>query len=390
MNAPSIGFIKSKKVKKNCKNAKISSKRFAASTLEQNNDFDSSLFDSFHRKTPVTRPLDMKNSHLSGKRKHVSKKSRQRTKPKTKTANTSQISKKKVYKSEKPTPEPNFNLANGRQDFILKAETKSFDNVPGLPSKVQSNSTVNLNFKQKRGSKSKKRSKNKNSKKMESPYSSHQKSDHTRSKSSCVKGPKILKSIFQIYREAGMTGKSSKNIKQSQNINSTLPIHVGKDSFRIGGINFKMNKHMSRLKCKPQKEINLNSYMVDLNTRSRSNEKSDLPQSKGIKKVTQNDYVQIEDKSHNLSCYLNPNSGVNSSGDSSVKTRKSPTVNKAVSLYAKVANKKVMKYKKNKHDLKSKAHHAGSKERKKPSISPKKNSVYNYQIKNSASSKSSG
>ena len=51
---------------------------------------------------------------------------------------------------------------------------------------------------------------------MESPYSSHPKSDHNRSKSSYVKGPKSLKSIFQVYRDNGLTENSAIDQKQSK------------------------------------------------------------------------------------------------------------------------------------------------------------------------------
>ena len=47
----------------------MTAKRIAASTLEHDNDLDSSLFKSFHRKTPMTRHLDFKDSQSKAKKK---------------------------------------------------------------------------------------------------------------------------------------------------------------------------------------------------------------------------------------------------------------------------------------------------------------------------------
>lgn len=61
----------------------MTAKRFAASTLEHDNEFDSSLFDSFHRKTPITRQIDFKDTRVIGKnKKPTQKKSRPRAKTK--------------------------------------------------------------------------------------------------------------------------------------------------------------------------------------------------------------------------------------------------------------------------------------------------------------------
>jgi hypothetical protein len=122
---------------------------------------------------------------------------------------------RKVYSSGKPTPEPKYYLIKDKYDLHSKAETKSFDNAGGMLSKKHTSSSINLTSKVRKSSKSRKRDKNvvKGMKKMESPYSSHPKSDHIRSKSSYIKGPKAFKSIFKVYREAGVTGKSIKDMK---------------------------------------------------------------------------------------------------------------------------------------------------------------------------------
>lgn len=54
-------MIKTKKSKR-AGNDKIIAKRMAASTLEQDREFESSLFDSFHRKTLITKILNMKDT----------------------------------------------------------------------------------------------------------------------------------------------------------------------------------------------------------------------------------------------------------------------------------------------------------------------------------------
>ena len=67
----------------------------AASTLEQDHELDSSLFDSFHKKTPMTKINDSK---AGTKKKKVKGK---------KSANFSQSSQnRKVLSSGRPTPEP--------------------------------------------------------------------------------------------------------------------------------------------------------------------------------------------------------------------------------------------------------------------------------------------
>lgn len=193
-----------------------------------------------------------------------------------------------------------------------------------------------------------------------------------------MKGPKALKSIFQIYREAGSVDKSSKDLKQ--NINSTAPFNMGKDSYKIGGISFKLGKNISKSKRHAHKNVNLKNYMMDFNARSRSNERSINQQIEDLRKIAQNDYVQINEKGHNLSTYLNPTD--NSSLDYSGKPKKSPQMKKAVSLYSKIANKKALKYKKNKIEIKQRKTNEGSKDKKKSESTPKKPSaVYNYQFK---------
>jgi len=62
--------MKSRKVKKSSKHNQITAKRLAASTLEHENDFDSSLFKSFHRKTPISRHLEFKDMRGKSKKKN--------------------------------------------------------------------------------------------------------------------------------------------------------------------------------------------------------------------------------------------------------------------------------------------------------------------------------
>lgn len=134
----------------------------------------------------------------------------------SKAVNFSQNAKnRKVYSSGKPTPEPKYYLIKEKYDLSSKAETKSFDNAGNMPNKKHISSSSNLATKVRKSSKSRKRDRNiiKGLKKMESPYSSHPKSDHIRAKSSYIKGPKSFKSIFQVYREAGINNKPVRDIK---------------------------------------------------------------------------------------------------------------------------------------------------------------------------------
>jgi len=89
--------------------------------------------------------------------------------------------------------------------------------VGGFQNQNQINSNINLSTKTKKHSKSRKRERPwlREIKKRENPYSSHPKTDHIRSKSSYV-GPSSFKSIFQIYREAGVNGKNYKEIKMNK------------------------------------------------------------------------------------------------------------------------------------------------------------------------------
>ena len=114
-----------------------------------------------------------------------------------------------------------------------------------------------------------KRGKPKTFKKMESPYSSHPKSDHNRSKSSYVKGPKSLKSIFQVYRNNGSTENSAIDQKQTKNVNSSMPIQIGIESFKIGSINFKLNKNQSKKSTAIDNNVSVNSYVASINTRNK-------------------------------------------------------------------------------------------------------------------------
>ena len=169
--------------------------------------------------------------------------------------------------------------------------------------------------------------------KLESPYTSHPKSDHNRSKSSYIKGPSNLKSIFQVYREAGISGKSSKEIKPTKDVNSTLPIHIGKDNLKIGGINFKLSKNSGKHKKKGNfHDTSMNSYTATINTRNRASKKPEYLRHNEVQKFSQNDYVQIEDRSHDFTNYLNSMPGSAALTEYVNRPIKSPTVNKAVSF----------------------------------------------------------
>lgn len=190
-------------------------------------------------------------------------------------------------------------------NLTSKAETKSFDNE-GIMNINTSNNLSQINRKYKRNSKSKKKNKRKAQKIIESPYSSHPKSDHNRSKSSYVKGAKTLKSIFQVYRETGLTDKSKNSEKSKNSINSKSPIHVGKDT---------TNKNLSNFRY--------------------------------LNMASKNDYVQTEEKSHDFSNYLNSIPNSISLTEFYNKPIKSPKITKTVTLYNKACSKKTQKYNKN-------------------------------------------
>ena len=233
-------------------------------------------------------------------------------------------------------------------------ETKSFDQCGTMPHKKQTSSTVNLNIKSKKNSRSRKREKHwmRGMKKMESPYSSHPKSDHIRSKSSYIKGPKSFKSIFQIYREAGINGNNLKDLKSSK-INTSLPVQFGKEGVKIGSLNFKVKKGNSKSRRTQKHDKSLPSHSVSMNTRNRSsNKRGDLidKRSKKIDTIgtlVPNDYVQIEDKPKYGQILDNPSFAPMS--DFIAKATKSPTVQKSKTSFNKIhKNKKnFMKPKKN-------------------------------------------
>ena len=179
----------------------------------------------------------------------------------------------------------NYNLTS-------KAETKSFDNAGNIVNKnASSNTTTETSKKYKRVSKNKKKEKRKNNKVLESPYSSHPKTDHNRSKSSWVKGSKALKSIFQVYRETGLADKTDK-------IKSNVDINTGK---------FDKTK----------------------------------------RKENKSDYVQTDEKSQDFSNYLNSIPNSKSLSEFSNRPIKSPKITKIVALYSKAGNKKAQKNSKN-------------------------------------------
>ncbi|CAI2373701.1 unnamed protein product [Moneuplotes crassus] len=178
--------------------------------------------------------------------------------------------------SGKPTPEPKNYVIKDQYDFVSEFETKTFDNCRIISNNKKTNSSMNLQIKNKTNSGSRKREKpwNRAIQKRESPYSSQPKADHIRSKSSYIKGPSSFKSIIQKYRERGISGNNSKDLKISKN-KHFLSSPSKKNAFQVENIKFKTKKSTSKPR-RVLKNDSISSQSHSLNTRNRSTKRSDL------------------------------------------------------------------------------------------------------------------